>query len=224
MFSLARRRAGMPARTVPLLASVVVAALLSSCGATDLPTPRRTVTVMVDAPAPSSASTPAAPSATSSGRPTSAPIPLVAGAHRGAPGSYDEAVSRIGAASAASGVSERFQSPTGNIVCRRGIGAGAGAVAVACEVAKGRVAPPLPSICPTDGPKDIGRIELSAGGARPVCNSDTIRRGGEAKLRYGARTTPSGTTACLSETVGVTCVDSAARHGFFLARDTFVTF
>jgi hypothetical protein len=57
-----------------------------------------------------------------------------------------------------------------------------------------------------------------------VCKSDTIRTGGEPELGYGWRTQPSGTTACLSESVGVTCIDEATRHGFFLARDTFATF
>ena len=62
-------------------------------------------------------------------------------------------------------------------------------------------------------------------GARPVCNSDTIRQGTAATLAYGVRTGPSlGSVACLSEEFGMTCVDEASRHGFFLARDTFVTF
>src|SRR4051794_15458460 len=121
MFSL-RRRAGMPSRTVPLLASVVAGALLSSCGVTDLPTPRRTVTVMVDAPAPTSAPPSAAPSTTPSGTPTSQAIPtsLRAGALRGAPRSYEAASSRIAAAGVADGIDDRFQSPTGNIVCGSG--------------------------------------------------------------------------------------------------------
>src|SRR3954470_3713626 len=147
MFSLPRRRARMQSRPAPLLASVVVAGLLSSCGATDLPTPRRTVTVVVDAPKPSGTSSPAGPDTTPSTRPTSAPVPtsLVAGAQRGAPRSYDEAASRIDAASADSGVGDRFESPTGNIVCQRGHGSEASSSTVACEVAKGRIAPPWPS-------------------------------------------------------------------------------
>ena len=105
-------------------------------------------------------------------------------------------------------------------MCRRSTDSSA----AACEVAQGRIPPPLPTICRAGGPKDIGRIELGASGAVPVCNSDTIRLGSEPKLAYGARTAPSGTTACLSEEFGVTCIDTAGRHGFFLARDTFVTF
>ena len=143
-----------------------------------------------------------------------------AGRLRGAPRSFAEAQGRIDAAPPAASVTDRFRSPSGNIVCRRSTDAGT----AACEVAKGRVDPPLPSICPAGGPQDIGRIELGPGGALPVCNSDTIRTGGEPELGYGKRTQPSGTTACLSESFGVTCIDTASRHGFFLARDTFVTF
>ena len=72
---------------------------------------------------------------------------------------------------------------------------------------------------------DIGRIELSDKGARPVCNSDTIRRDDAPSLPYGSRTDPSlGSVACVSEESGMTCVDAASQHGFFIARETFVTF
>ena len=61
-------------------------------------------------------------------------------------------------------------------------------------------------------------------GARPVCNSDTIRDGSEPKLPYGSRTAALDPVACVSEESGVTCVDSGSQHGFFIARSTFVTF
>ena len=94
-----------------------------------------------------------------------------------------------------------------------------------CDVARGRSTPPAAAPCPEGGPPDIGRLELTAAGARPVCNSDTIRRGTPATLAYGSRTGPSlGSVACVSQEFGMTCVDEAGRHGFFLARDTFVTF
>jgi hypothetical protein len=146
---------------------------------------------------------------------------LAVGRQRGAPHSYEEAQARIGAARPAGGVTDAFRSPSGNIVCTLG---GAPGPLTACEVGSGRIDPPLPSICPPDGPKDIGRIELDASGALPVCNSDTVGTGDEPELGYGRRTRPNGTTACLSETFGVTCIDESSRHGFFLARGTFVTF
>jgi hypothetical protein len=213
----------MPGAALVVLASLAVVSLLASCGATDIPSPRRTVTVTVDAPSTAPAETPE-PTQTEvpTSAPTATPVPtaLAAGRLRGAPRSFAEAQGRIDAAPPAASVTDRFRSPSGNIVCRRSTDAGT----AACEVAKGRVDPPLPSICPAGGPPDIGRIELGPGGALPVCNSDTIRTGGEPELGYGKRTQPSGTTACLSESFGVTCIDTASRHGFFLARDTFVTF
>lgn len=210
----------MPRRSVVALAAVAVACLLASCGATDIPSPRRTVVVTVDAPATSSAApTPAPSTAVPTTSATSTPVPtaLAVGKQRGAPKSFAEAKSRIDAAKPSS-VGAAFRSPTGNIVCR-----GAGA-AVACEVLQGRTRPPVPSLCPPGGATDIGRIELGPAGARPVCNTDTIRTGSEPALAYGSRAQPSGTTACLSETTGMTCIDAAGRHGFFLARNTFVTF
>ncbi len=213
----------MPGAAVVVLATFAVASLLASCGATDIPTPRRTVTVTVDAPSTAPAGTPAAtPTQVPTSTPTSTDVPtaLAVGRLRGAPSSFAEAKARLDAARPAASVGDRFRSPSGNIVCRRS----ADPATAACEVAKGRVDPPLPTICPASGPQDIGRVELSARGALPVCNSDTIGTGGEPELGYGSRTPPSGTVSCLSETVGVTCIDEASRHGFFLARDTFRTF
>jgi hypothetical protein len=220
----------MPSRAVlvapaVLLASVAVAALLGGCG-TDIPSTRPTVTVYVDPPA---GSTPATQVPTASSVRTVAPQPspsgvpttLAAGRQRNAPHSYAEARSRIESAPPAASVTDRFVSPSGNIVCNLG---GDPMAMAACEVRSGRANPPLPSICPPGGPKDVGRIELERTGAFPVCNSDTIREGGEPRLAYGSRTASLDPVACLSEEAGVTCVDSGSRHGFFLARSTFVTF
>ena len=216
----------MPSRAVLVAPAVVLAsvALVAACG-TDTPSGRPTVTVYVDPPAKQAAATPA-PSSTSvptaSAQPTTAAVPtaLAVGRQRGAPHSYAEARSRIASAPAAASATGSFQSPSGNIVCHLG---GAQGLA-ACEVGTGRVAPPLPTLCPAGGPKDIGRIELQAAGARPVCNSDTIRDGSEPKLPYGSRTAALDPVACVSEESGVTCVDSGSQHGFFIARSTFVTF
>ena len=213
----------MPSRALWLVATVAVAALLASCGATDAASGRPTVTVTVDPSAPAATGAGAAtPSAIPTAAATSAELPtaMAAGKQRGAPKSFAEAKARIDKAKPDPKVTTRFVSPTGNIVCQRSTDS----TAAACEVAEGRIAPPLPTVCAAQGPKDIGRIELRQDGAYPVCNSDSIRRGGEPTLAYGSRTQPSGTTACLSEEYGVTCVDTATGHGFFLARETFVTF
>ncbi len=200
--------------------------IVAGCGVTDIPSPRRTVTVYVDptgSPSSPAQATTAPPPSTQSPAPTTQlPISLAAGRQRGAPHSFAEAQQRIAGARIAGGTAAAFQSPSGNISCVTGRGPDQLA---ACELAKGRIAPPLPTICVAGGPTDIGRIELSDKGARPVCNSDTIRQGGAPTLAYGSRTDPAlGAVACLSEETGMTCVDAATQHGFFIARDTFVTF
>lgn len=225
MSTLCGRRGRMPSRGLRVAPAVLVLALVAGCGATDIPTPRRTVTVYVDPPG-STQSSSATPSTTvqatpASPSPSGVPTSLAVGRQRGAPHSYAEAKARIDGAPAAAGVTDRFRSPTGNIVCAAG---GSSRPLAACEVEQGRIDPPLPSICPPDGPKDIGRIELGESGAVPVCNSDSIREGGEPELPYGSRTAATGSVSCISEEFGVTCVDSSTQHGFFLARGTFVTF
>ncbi|WP_404392115.1 hypothetical protein [Humibacillus xanthopallidus] len=222
--SATRRRS--PRRAVAAVgagAAAVVA--LSGCGMTDLPAPRRTVTVTVDAPGATTTSATAAPpeSATPTAAPSSSAVPtsLAVGRQRGAPRSFDEAKERIDGATSAD-LGSVFQSPTGNITCSTSGGPG---VVMTCDVAKGRSTAPSSAPCPEGGPSDIGRIELTADGARPVCNSDTIRQGTPATLAYGVRTDTSlGSVACLSQEFGMTCIDEASRHGFFIARDTFVTF
>jgi hypothetical protein len=225
--SQGRSQRPSPRRAVAAACVGSVAVLaLSACGMTDIPAPRRTVTVTVDAPGgatgtsqtavPTVSATPTTPPSS-----TAAPTSLAVGKQRGAPHSFDEAKQRIDAATPAE-VGSIFQSPTGNITCTTRGGPG---VVMTCDVAKGRSAAPAAAPCPPGGPSDIGRIELTTGGARPVCNSDTIRQGAAATLAYGVRTGPSlGSVACLSEEFGMTCVDEASRHGFFLARSTFVTF
>ncbi|MCU1538627.1 MAG: hypothetical protein JWP82_2978, partial [Humibacillus sp.] len=201
---------------------------VSGCGVTDIPSVSRTVTVTVDAPAPSDASgatpvpTVTAPTATPTTSATTAPpTALAVGPQRGAPHSFDEAQARVAAATT-SNVGRSFQSPSGNLTCTA---SGAPGVLMTCDVARGRSAAPPEAPCPDGGARDIGRVELTSTGARPVCNSDTIRRGRTRTLPYGTRTGLSlGQVACVSEAAGVTCVDGAGRHGFFLARGTFATF
>ena len=215
----------MPSRALLVVAALSAPALLTGCGATDIPSPRRTVTVFVDAPGATpttSASTTASAAGTTRPQDSARSVPtaLAVGRQRGAPHSYAEARARLDAASPTAAATDRFQSPTGNIVCT----IGGSPSRAACEVEKGRIDPPLPSICAPDGPKDVGRIELDASGALPVCNSDTVREGDEPELPYGTRTSSAGPVGCVSEEFGVTCVDASTQHGFFLARDTFVTF
>jgi hypothetical protein len=223
------RGAAVRARPVPVavLGAVValVAVAVSGCGATDIPAPTTTVTVVVDPPASGpgttgSASPGTTPVPTQTATTTAVPTALAAGPQRGAPHSFAEAAARVAGAKPAAGVTSAFVSPSGNLRC---VVTG-GSSAPACEVVEGRVAPPQAGLCPPGGAPDIGRIELTARGAVPVCNTDAVAHADVPTLGYGARTSAPGPVQCLSEEAGVTCVDRAGRHGFFLARRTFVTF
>ncbi|HEU5144275.1 MAG TPA: hypothetical protein VFT81_03795 [Dermatophilaceae bacterium] len=150
---------------------------------------------------------------------TPSPASGVSGGHlNGAPADYAEAVGRVGSAPTSDSVQGFFVSPTGNIFCNL---VEDGSV-MACELAEGRVK--APGTCPVDGPQLVRRLELSADGVVPAC-SGSIREGDAPRLRYGQRTVVAGTPIqCLSEKVGVTCVDTAGHRGFFLAKGTFATF
>ena len=211
-----------PHRAVALASALA----LSGCGLNDVGAPVVTVTVTPTG-RPSPTPTPATPSSipTVAATPTTArstPVPtaLAAGPQRGAPHTWAEANASITKGKPAPGVTGVFVSPSGNIFCTIASGA-----TPACEVADGRTPPPRAGICPAGGPTDIGRIELTSAGAVPVCNADSIRTGTPPTLAYGSRAgTPGGTVSCLSEKVGMTCADSATKHGFFVAKNTFTTF
>lgn len=206
-----------------VLVALLLAGALGGCGVTDIPSAPKTVTVLVDppstpAPGPSGADT-SIPTQTAPGS-TEVPTALAAGAQRGAPHSFAEAAVRLAGAKPAGGVTSAFVSPSGNLRC---VVTGA-PQAPACEVVDGRVTPPQPGLCPPGGAADIGRIELRASGAVPVCNGDAVTHADVPTLEYGSRTSAPGSVQCVSQQAGVTCLDQAHQHGFFLARRTFVTF
>jgi hypothetical protein len=145
---------------------------------------------------------------------------LAVGSLEGAPAGFDEALARVEGAEIAEAVQGFFVSPTGNILCKV-IRDGS---AMACELAEGRV--PAPDVCPPDGPAEVRRLELDADRVVAAC-SGSIRGEGEGapKLRYGRRTVVAGTPIqCLSEKVGVTCIDTVGRRGFFVAKGSFAIF
>lgn len=204
-------------RGVALLAAAV--GTLGGCAPGGASPPPVTVTVTPSTPG-ATTSIPtvhATPTASS----TTIPRRLSAGHGRGAITSYQDALARLNRAKDAPSVKGVFTSPTGNIFCT----VARDAPVKGCEVDEGRIPPPLPTICPADGPKDIGRIELRPSGVVPTCNSDTIRVKGAPKLSYGTKTAVAGSAfACVSESAGVTCVDRDLERGFFIAKGAFTTF
>lgn len=186
---------------VALLLGVSV---LAGCGGSDASPSTTTVTIR-----PTVTATPSTPSSTTAARPTP-------------PQTYDDAVKHLATGIPDAAAAKTFVSPTGNISCD----IFAGSPIRGCELRTGRIAPPTADYCGGPGgggAKDIGRVQFSAAGPVAVCNSDTIVKDGAPTLKYGSVAT-AGSIACISESIGVTCLDSATKEGFFLARDTFFIF
>ena len=134
------------------------------------------------------------------------------------PQTYAEAVQHLATGAPDPTSPSAFTSPTGNIVCT----ILAGGKVRGCELRKGRIAAPTPTFCASagGGATDIGRVQFSASGPVAVCNKDTVTAAAAPVLQYGSRT-QSGSVGCVSESIGMTCVDASTGKGFFLARDTF---
>lgn len=148
--------------------------------------------------------------------PTPTPTPTVL-----PPQSWEEALVHLGSATPDPSRPLAFTSPSGNIACT----IVAGGALRGCELEQGRIAPPTSSFCASagGGADDIGRIQLGPSGPVAVCNKDRLATPDAPELPYG-RSTTSGSVACVSEQIGVTCVDSSTHKGFFLARDTYYVF
>ena len=190
---------------------------VAGCGGGDQPAPVTTTTVTITpTPASSSMTTPptTSTSTTSTSTTTAASRP---------PSTYDEATALFATGVVDVAVQKVFTSPTGNIFCSIQTSASEPA---GCELRDGRVAAPA-DVCPTGGPgaPDIGRIEWSDDTPKPICNSDSIYQVGAVVLQYGAIAAMQGSPfRCMSKEFGMTCLDTASKKGFFLARNTFVTF
>jgi len=143
-----------------------------------------------------------------------------AGAHAraGIPRTYDAALAHFRNAEGYIRQYKRFTSPSGNIYCAvkvRGLPTG-------CEINEGAVRDP--DVCRNNpASKYVGRVEFHGGHAVPVCNTDTIRMPGAPVLKYGDIARKGG-FACLSEEIGVTCINLNEADGFFLHRGEYVTF
>lgn len=138
------------------------------------------------------------------------------------PRSYDEAIEHFSAAFALNDIPQelsRFETPTGNIYC---VLDDAG-IPPSCEIAEGGVRDDAQCI---EAPSPVvGRIEFTERGPVPVCNSDTIRTPGPPILGYTGVAAFTGLSIqCLSEEIGVTCLNTGTKQGFFLARGRYQLF
>lgn len=71
----------------------------------------------------------------------------------------------------------------------------------------------------------VGRIELTDGGPRAVCNTDTIRDSPpEVVQPVGVVTNARTGLECAVADIGVTCVQAEDRIGFYLGMDSYATF
>jgi hypothetical protein len=137
----------------------------------------------------------------------------------GIPRTYDEAEKHFEQASGPVRSLRKFQTPSRNIYCSV-----AAAGPKGCEINEGSIKDP--AVC-SGNPvsKYVGRIEFQRGRAVPVCNTDTIRTPGAKVLAYGQIAFVENTRyACVSEAIGVTCINTYRAEGFFLHRGEYVIF
>jgi hypothetical protein len=137
------------------------------------------------------------------------------------PRSYLEALEHISAAEQENPSfvqAPRWVTPSGNIYCVTG----GGGIPPSCEISEGAVRDP--AVCGPAPTQFVGRLEITRGRARAICNTDTIRTAGNPPtLDYGT-VAGSAKVICLSEEVGVTCISTEGQVGFFLRRGQYLLF
>lgn len=140
------------------------------------------------------------------------------GSTAGVPTTYAAASSRLAALRSAPHRSlDRF-STTGDVVyCVLR----SSSIPTSCELRTGAIDDP--AVCGQSMTEAVGRIQLGDDGAVPECNSDTIREPGATVVSAPAVVT-SGSLECAVEKIGVTCVNTRTRAGFFLTPHKYATF
>jgi hypothetical protein len=136
------------------------------------------------------------------------------------PRTYDAALKHFGNAKGTERAYKKFVTPSGNIYCALKVSG----YPTGCEISQGSVKDP--DVCSGNPVSDrVGRVEFHGGRAVPVCNTDSIRTPGARTLKYGdIAHIPGWHYACLSEEIGVTCINENKTEGFFLHRGEYVIF
>jgi hypothetical protein len=137
----------------------------------------------------------------------------------GIPRTYDAALRHFAHATGTEHAYKKFVTPSGNIYCALKMG-----IPTGCELSEGAIRDP--GVCPGNPVSEyVGRVEFHRGRAVPICNTDTIRTPGAKTLKYGdIAHIPGWHYACLSEEIGVTCINENKTEGFFLHRGEYVIF
>jgi hypothetical protein len=137
------------------------------------------------------------------------------------PRSYIEALEHISAAEQEHPSfvqAPRWITPSGNIYCVTG----GGGIPPSCEISEGAVRDP--AVCGPAPTQFVGRLEITRGRARAICNTDTIRTAGRPPTVGYGTVAGSAKVICLSEEIGVTCISTEGQVGFFLRRGQYLLF
>jgi hypothetical protein len=135
------------------------------------------------------------------------------------PRTYDDALEHFDALGSEPLNVRRFVMPSGNIYCALKVKS----IAPGCEITEGAVEDP--DVCAGTPTDDVGRVQFVGGRATPICNTDTIRQPKAPVLDYGVAARWRGfKIMCLSESIGVTCINTKQAEGFFLHRGEYVIF
>lgn len=205
--------ANLDASNVPA-GSPSLSSLPSAYGSTTAPAPTRPTST----PSRSSTTTPhpsGTPSVTAVATNT---VHAGSGSTGGVPSTYAAASARLAALKGAPHRSLSRFSTTGDVVyCVLK----SSSIPTSCELRTGAINDP--GVCGQSMTEAVGRIQLGDDGAVPECNSDTIREPGATVVAAPAVVT-SGSLACAVEKIGVTCVNTRTRAGFFLTPHKYATF
>jgi hypothetical protein len=135
------------------------------------------------------------------------------------PRTYDDALAHFDALGSEPFNVRRFVMPSKNIYCTIKVKG----IAPSCEINEGAVKDP--AVCKGLPSSVVGRISFIGGRATPVCNTDTIQQPNAKVLEYGvAARFKNFKIMCLSESIGVTCINTKATEGFFLHKGEYVIF
>ena len=196
--------------------AIALAGALAGCG-DDGDDPQDPVTVtetVTSTPTPTEPTS--APPETESPSPTETPEPpadLTA-----PPTTYEEAEGHIAASSATPRELGTFQSGDEKFYCTFNDEF----IPPSCEILDAIRDPETCAGSPSPG---VGRMELTRQGWAPQCNTDTIRQPGATVLEAGGVATwPSVSVECVLEGIGLTCLSTDDRKGFFLGPGRYQVF